>query len=218
VFGGNFVDVPALQCRFGSGVSPVAAKWVSTSELSCSAPPAVNESTVVVAVTLNGEEFSVSSHAAAGFTYHEDVTVVDVAPARGPLVGGSPVIVGGTGFLPTPFLSCRFGDVVVPASWRSDAQVSCDTPAAALPGPVSVSVSLNAGDYSSSFALFTYDSVPHVLAVTPSAGSVEGGTPVSVEGSGFGNTTTPPRHLCDRGSVSEWRGLHSGRRCLPVHP
>ncbi|MFN9944306.1 MAG: IPT/TIG domain-containing protein, partial [bacterium] len=28
VFGGNFVDVPTLQCQFGSGSSPVVAKWL----------------------------------------------------------------------------------------------------------------------------------------------------------------------------------------------
>ena len=64
-------------------------------------------------------------------------------------------------------------------------QAYCTTPQWAAAGAVEVEVSSNGQQFSSGGAAFTYASAASVSSVWPVQGSAEGGTPLTVYGSGF---------------------------------
>jgi len=124
------------------------------------------------------------SETSASFEYVSEDVVDSVSPGRGPVGGGSLVTVSGSGFRFTGALQCRFGLSSVPAVYVSDSEVRCESPE--LPaGVVEVRVSSNGVDFSTSFGEFEYVRVAHISGVSPSVGSVSGGTKVALSGSGF---------------------------------
>ena len=64
-------------------------------------------------------------------------------------------------------------------------QLECTSPLPAVVGYVSVEVSTNGQDYSSTGVHFEYQQPVAVRALEPSRGPIEGGTFVNVTGSGF---------------------------------
>ena len=108
-------------------------------------------------------------------------------PDGGPVSGGTVVSVHGSGFVQGPGLVCRFGamDVPVPAKWLSDELIECRSRARNSAGNVTLEVSINNQDFSSSGVLFEYLSTPHVGVVRPGHGPVGGGTLVEIQGGPF---------------------------------
>jgi hypothetical protein len=71
-------------------------------------------------------------------------------------VGCTVVTVTGAGFSASADLACKFGTVVVVASYSSAAELSCMSPAVAAPATVALSVSINNADFSATTP-FVYD-------------------------------------------------------------
>ena len=82
--------------------------------------------------------------------------------------------------------------------------VVCTAPDAAE-GVVDVRVSSNGVDYSASNATYEYVDAHHVHDVLPRSGSVNGGTLLSVSGTGFKNTSVL---YCRFGSLPPVAGLY----------
>lgn len=105
-----------------------------------------------------------------------------ITPASGPSSGGSAVTVNG--FNLRADCSIAFGADTVPVVLESDGTLSATTPHHA---PGVVDVTLTCGDQTSTLAnAFTFiDASPTLSTVTPSFGSVDGGTFVRLRGANF---------------------------------
>jgi hypothetical protein len=121
------------------------------------------------------------------FNYAAAPTVASVSPAAGPLTGSTAVTITGTGF--TGATSVDFGltaatNVVV----VSATEITAKSPAGT--GTVNVMVVTPGGtSVTSSNDDFRYISVPTVASVSPAAGSMTGGTLVTITGTGFSGAT-----------------------------
>ena len=116
-------------------------------------------------------------------------TVTSVTPNTGTNLGGHPVTIDGTGF--TGATAVDFGtNAATSVDVVSDTEITADSPAGT--GTVDVTVTTPGGtSTTSSNDQFTYTAppLPTVTSVTPSTGSTSGGTPVTIDGSGFTGAT-----------------------------
>ena len=131
VHGRHFFELPptdeqptSLFCRFGAAADPTgdrttAGTYLSSSEIACATPIMASVVSLPVVISANrGHTFS-SAAGAPLFTFYEPDSppvISSVAPAYGPLAGGTPnaMLLRGSNFAPTgAALACRFSDVVV---------------------------------------------------------------------------------------------------------
>ena len=166
--GTGFEDTSELSCQFGQNII-VSAVFVSSTEISCSTPPSSTVSSVSLAVTVNGVDYSMSG---AMFDYHKDSTVESVHPWKGPSTGGTIVLVSGENFVESEDLRCRFGKEEVLGRWISSKAIECMSPMVSndesLNASSSLSVTLNGADYVESHARFQYYTNAEVLSILPS--------------------------------------------------
>ena len=207
--GGYFVPSPDLACKFGGdGGATSPARFVSKTIITCKTPPAQPQATgaVIVSVTTNGVDFT-RANESLHYEYRSAASVYTVLPASGCVSGGTRVIVSGSNFQEVHAgdggLHCRFGAVSVPAKLVSSVELVCVAPPHNQ-GIVSVEVTNNqvARAGNSSVAAWTtaaaagtqwthdglsfrYTPAARVSTVSPSAGSVSGGTVLRVMGSDF---------------------------------
>jgi hypothetical protein len=107
--------------------------------------------------------------------------VTKVSPIKGPASGGTVVKITGSGF--TGVTTVRFGTQSASFTVTSPTKITATAPAQAV-GTVDVTVTNGAGTSAvSTVDHFKY--TPSVTAVTPSKGTIAGGTSVTVTGSGF---------------------------------
>ncbi|GMI30504.1 hypothetical protein TrRE_jg11042, partial [Triparma retinervis] len=84
---------------------------------------------------------------------------------------------------------CRFGEGNdVSAGYISATEVVCVSPAASSAGAVDVAVSNNGVDFDDSSILFEYKDGAAVGSISPTSGSIVGGTIVTVTGANFEDT------------------------------
>ncbi|MBH0130969.1 IPT/TIG domain-containing protein [Salinibacterium sp. NK8237] len=122
---------------------------------------------------------------AGDFTYTAGPAIASMVPPVGPVAGGTVVTITGTGF--TNATGVTFdGDVGASFDVVSDAEITVTSPAHAA-GAVDVIVTHAAGD--STPEPFTYLADPTVTLVSPNAGPLEGGTEVTITGTGFTGAT-----------------------------
>lgn len=229
VRGSGFRPDERLACRFGLQES--AAEYIRGDTIACRSPPQARVSTVLVSVTLNGQDFSSRRQPAlslptnatgenlgwALFTYTDRAAVTALVPDSGPTRGGTVVTVWGVNFAGSSNLLCRFGDLVTSAAvFLSTEMVTCVSPAVPVraAGRVYLEVSdlgsttvthdsssSSVGSDTPSFEVrepgegpslwtnsaveFTFTEDPVVLAAFPTSGPAEGGTRVTLTGSGF---------------------------------
>jgi hypothetical protein len=118
------------------------------------------------------------------FVYLAQPVITGIAPATGPVTGGTTVKISGTGLFAAATVD--FGSV--PASFGYVTADSLVATAPAGTGTVTVSVTTPAGTASSP-AQFTYFAFPTVKKISPSAGPQAGGTKVTITGSGLSGAT-----------------------------
>lgn len=120
-----------------------------------------------------------------GFTFVALPAITSIAPPSGPVTGGTPVAITGTGF--TGATGVTFdGTPGVGFSVTNDTTIMVTSPAHAL-GPVDVVVQHPIGD--SAPATFTYLPLPVITSVTPGNGPETGGTAVTITGTSFTGAT-----------------------------
>ncbi|CAM9245753.1 unnamed protein product, partial [Discosporangium mesarthrocarpum] len=204
VSGENFIASPWLVCRFGAE-STVPASWLSSTSVSCIVPPSPSgPHTVMLSLSNNGQDFADD---AIPFTFQSDFTLHMVEPRAGPSRGGTEITLSGTGLGEGDQWVCLFGDkVAVPAMQLSGDKLRCVTPSMP-PGSVTIRAFRSPSSLSSAmtgiaaaaiadgslpyFGLtFLFQGTVYVASVEPSSGSTTGGTPITVRGSGFTNSTS----------------------------
>ncbi|WP_183099847.1 IPT/TIG domain-containing protein [Nocardioides pelophilus] len=134
----------------------------------------------------DGGPVQVSAHA----QWQSAPAITGVAPASGPLAGGTEVVITGTGF--TGATRVDFGSTGQATSFTvdSDTQITAVSPPSAVSvtrnilvrGPAGVSPAVVADR-------FTYGVAPTVTGIAPSSGPLAGGTEVVITGTGFAGTT-----------------------------
>ena len=116
------------------------------------------------------------------FTYVTPPTVTKVEPAVGSTLGGTSVVVTGTGFVEGTKVT--IGKAVASLKIESATEIVAKT-AAGVAGKDEVVASYANGVVSTGGASFTYIAPPTVTSISPAEGSTLGGTAVKVKGSGF---------------------------------
>jgi hypothetical protein len=108
-------------------------------------------------------------------------TVTKVSPKTGPATGGTTVKITGTGFTGTT--EVHFGSVKAAFKVNSSTSITATAPAEAA-GVVDVTVTTSAGTSATSTSDL-FKATPTVTSVSPTGGSVAGGTPVTIKGTAF---------------------------------
>jgi hypothetical protein len=136
-------------------------------------------------------------------TLSEDCVVLTISPTAGPMLGGTLVNLTGTRLGDGAAWRCSFGTSIVGAEYFEDAErVGCLSPSSDVAASVPTNVSIDGG---SSFCSgepqpYQYYAPPNVSAISPASGSTEGGTVVTVLGSGF-SALTSDRVVCTFGRL-----------------
>ncbi|MEV8254482.1 IPT/TIG domain-containing protein [Rhodoglobus sp. NPDC076762] len=152
---------------------------VSDTEITVTTPAGSQGTAAVVVEHPNGDADG------GDFTYLAAPIITGIAPVAGPTSGGTSVTLTGTGF--TGATGVTFdGDAGTSFTVVSDTEITVTTPAHAA-GAVEVIVAHPGG--ASIPATFTYRADPTVTLVSPNAGPLEGGTEVTITGTGFTGAT-----------------------------
>ena len=201
----------AFSCRFGAKVAPAmgGSGALTASSASCRSPPHA-AGFVAVEVSAGGGNFSSFG---VVFEYQASAAAEVLFPPVGLASGGTLVTVVGSNFIASQqhagyghgmvaqpgsgsgsgsgdALSCRFGGVYVSgASAVSSSVLRCETPTfadATIDRALAVDASNNGGvDFAQSSTYFEPLGEALVSSLEPRAGTVGGGTVVSVYGVGF---------------------------------
>ncbi len=112
-------------------------------------------------------------------------TVSSVSPGGGPVTGTTPVVITGTNFSGATAVS--FGGVAAVIGTVTATSITATTPPHSA-GAVNVTVTTPAGTGTGS-GLYTYGAaVPTVTSILPNTGTTQGGTLVTITGTGFSGT------------------------------
>ncbi len=186
--GSNFV--PGATVRFGNATA-TSVVVSDPNTLACRTPPNVLGLTDVTVI--NPGAAQPQDTLTDGFTYVDAVvgtppTVTAIVPPAGPLAGGTPVQVFGTGFHPNAAL---LFDGAQPSTlqWTSASELRFTTPPRTSAGPVTLTV-LNPDGLGATVPMaFTYvppsAPAPTITSVVPAIGPEGGGNTITITGSGF---------------------------------
>jgi large repetitive protein len=157
--------------------------WVnSDTSITAYSPAGESADAVDVRVTTIGGRSARS--AADRFSYKvTPPTLASVSPNLGPQDGGTEVTITGTNL--TYATAVDFGGVAAGFWVNSDTSITAFTPAASA-GTVDVTVTtLDGTSATSAGDQFTFVAAPSVSGLSPNAGPVDGGTVVTITGTGF---------------------------------
>ena len=182
ITGIGFTDVTAVD--FGLN-NPATNLTLSSSGRSLTAESPAGTGTVDVIVTTAGGMSAASP--ADLFTYGP--TISSISPSAGPLNGYTQVTITGTGF--TGASAVDFGTTAATSfTVVNPTTITAVSPQATSPGTVSVTVTTPAAiSATPSTHQFTYMAAPTISGISPSAGPVDGGTSVTITGTGFTGAT-----------------------------
>ncbi|MBH0009803.1 IPT/TIG domain-containing protein [Salinibacterium sp. SWN1162] len=152
---------------------------VSDTEITVSSPAHGAGAAAVVV------EHPIVDAAAGDFTYTDGPAIASLTPDIGPVAGGTVVTITGTGF--TGATGVTFdGEDGTSFDLVSDTEITVSSPEHDA-GAVNVVITHPGGD--SAPEPFTYLATPAVTLVSPNAGPLEGGTEVTITGTGFTGAT-----------------------------
>ena len=190
VTGTNF-RAGKMKCRFG-GSEATKVTILSNTTIECVTPSNVQGWVHVEISNNNGVDFTQNGQR---FLFVEPPQIHYVYPESGPEAGSTFLMIGGSNFHRSTELSCHFFDIdsesKIPvasssASWISSSAITCLSPSH-QPCTVRVSLSSNGQQYTNNNIQFKYHSRIGVATLTPSHGSLQGGTSVMLKGTGFVN-------------------------------
>lgn len=175
VITGYGLDAPARTLWFASQPAQIVSRELTQARV---ITPAGAIGAVDVSLRDNAQTLDVLADA---YTYAAAVQLDAVTPDRGPVEGGTRVVLRGSGLEQVSRVS--FGGLPATFEVSSDAELVVTSPAHAS-GPVDVVVergplrdTLTSG--------FTYEQPLEIWGFTPTRGSISGGTYVEVRGVGF---------------------------------
>jgi PKD repeat protein len=116
-------------------------------------------------------------------------TFTSIAPAAGPIAGGTAVTITGTNFVAGGLLGVMIDGVPATSVVRSSTtKITAVTPAGTA-GAKDVVVTNSDGQTVTRTGAYTYAEVPTFTGIAPAAGPITLGTPVTITGTGFTGAT-----------------------------
>jgi hypothetical protein len=151
--------------------------------MTCIAPAGSGTANIVI-TDYDGQ----STTALGAYTYQPWPTVSSISPAAGPPAGGTVItITGGNFSSPT----VTVGGAACAVSASSSTSITCTTPPGGTGAANVVITNTSGNSYSNTVTGgFTYDGTPTVTGISPPNGSANGGTAVTITGTGFVNGAT----------------------------
>ncbi|WP_245714162.1 IPT/TIG domain-containing protein, partial [Nocardia vaccinii] len=153
------------------GATPATSFTVDSATQITAVAPA---GTGIVSVTVTGPGGTSNP---VTYTYVVVPTITSISPTSGPTAGGNNVTITGTGF--TGPLTVRFGTTATTFTVNSATQITAVAPAHTA-GTVQVTVTGSGG--TSNGLAYTYAAAPTLTSITPTSGTVTGGTTVVLTG------------------------------------
>lgn len=153
----------------------------NTTRATCKAPESYYFKETAVEITLNAQDRTNDENI---YHYYKPPFLFEADPNQGPTRGGTKTKIVGTNFTDTGNITCRFGDITVPATRISSSEINCVSPKVDKPGEVDLVIQVYAGLDSASVSFLYYMS-PEVSKVTPSCGPLSGYTQLAVKGEHF---------------------------------
>lgn len=189
--GGTFVTLLGLGFTNASAVTfggqAAQFKVISDGQIDAASPPAPGGTAQAVDVIVTTPIGTATAVPQDGFTYAAAAAVSQITPAEAPYLGGTEVVIGGSGFSGVD--AVLFG--VTPAIFQfwSDGVVTATAPPGV--GTVHVAVRTKLGlSATGPASQFIYAAIPAVAQLTPTSGPAAGGTSVVIGGQGFTGATT----------------------------
>ncbi|HEX6883328.1 MAG TPA: IPT/TIG domain-containing protein [Planctomycetota bacterium] len=188
--GSNFASGQAGASVVSFGGIPATGVTVLDDErLRCHAPAGAPGSRVDVRVT-NGNG---STLLVQGYRYHLRPTLTALEPGSGSALGGTQLLLHGSGFQgdgATGHAVRVGGQLASELQVLDDTRLTCRCPPGTPGTVVDVALATSNGNALLS-AAFRYAVPPELHALTPATGSPLGGTPVTLSGAGFAGASTP---------------------------
>jgi hypothetical protein len=187
---GGLLAGGALATITGSGFYTGAS--VDFGGSACGSVTVVNATTITctvpahaggaVTITVTNADTQ-TGNAAAAYTYQAPPTFTSIDITSGFAVGGTAVSITGTGYLAGATVTfggtaCTGITVVNPTT------ITCTTAAHAA-GAVNIVITNTDSQTVTGNSAYTYVAAPTVASISPSAGSIGGSTPVTINGTGF---------------------------------
>ena len=117
------------------------------------------------------------------------LSIISVNPSSGDMVGGTTIMIKGTGFNTDTTVTIDGVDLLNPQLFLATQEITGETPLALTPGPVDVQVA-NSVTQETLPGGFTYFRAVTLGSITPNFGPVWGGTAVDIYGTGFVSGTS----------------------------
>ena len=180
ITGTNFLTGATVRVGGGTatGVTVVSSTSITANTPSHSAGPGT-----VVVVNTDGQSGSLTN----GFTYvviNSAPTVTSITPNSGTINGGTAVTITGTGFLAGATVNLG-GTAATAVKVVSTTSITATTAPHAV-GPVSVVITNTDGQSGTLVNGYAYTNPgPTVTSITPNSGTANGGTGVTIAGTGF---------------------------------
>jgi hypothetical protein len=189
IAGGTSVTITGTGLSAASGVKFGATAGTITANSATSitaTAPAETAGTVDVTVTTVVGTSTLSP--ADEFTYAAAPSVTAINPTKGSVAGGTTVTITGSNL--STASAVRFGTTAAIITADSAGSITVTDPAAAA-GAVDVTVTSVGGTSATSPSdTFTYVAAPAVTALSPTSGSVAGGTTVTITGANLSGATS----------------------------
>jgi len=152
----------------------------SSTELRLRTPPGMAGTKSVSVTNPDGQETVEKD----GFRYNPAPRISSVSPNAGPLEGGTPITITGTGFIYRPNVLIGGAEASVKMGIGSSTRITAETPPSDA-GVKDVIVVNPDGQRATMKDVFTYNDAPVITRVTPDNGRLAGGTRITIQGGGF---------------------------------
>jgi hypothetical protein len=193
---GPYRSTVRISCVFvmNTGMRRITpANFMNPTQVSCPTPESQYAQGARVFVSPNAMlEDSQMSLSSAPFFFYNVPVVSKIMDPFSSIHGGNVVNIEGSFFLDLDSAVCKFGDLIVPASFVTVNLMQCTVPAVSKPMSVKMQISLNGQDFSPDAVTFHYFDVERIL---PNKAPVRGNSRLVVQTTFAGNFTLAS-HVC----------------------
>eukprot|EP00029_Vermamoeba_vermiformis_P004785 TRINITY_DN1541_c0_g1_i1.p1 TRINITY_DN1541_c0_g1~~TRINITY_DN1541_c0_g1_i1.p1 ORF type:complete len:680 (-),score=61.52 TRINITY_DN1541_c0_g1_i1:70-2109(-) len=147
----SFTPIFNYSCVFND--KKVPATILNSTLVTCLAPNMTQAMAMDITIVLNESNFN-ETGIKKQINYYQQPIIKSIDPAVG--FNGSLITVYGSGFFQTPYLSCKFGTIIVPAVYIDQRSIQCTAPLF-TGSTVNLTISMNGQQFTSSSVTFNFE-------------------------------------------------------------